>query len=362
MRVAKTPVSLTLDATGATSAISIEYQTRFSVIVSISHTTEVQTISFSSTPDVGTWTVTYDGNTTSALQYNASSGDVQTALRLLAGLASVTVSGTVAAGFAVTMTSATHSGTATSIPAMTTTTTTLGIKERDTLTFPTTAAATHSDYFVLTDTSGNTWAIALDKTGGGAVPTGAVYTAVNAARKGQANISTDTTAAQVAARVETALNALASWSTLFTSDDTAANGTMIIDRDLRGNVAATAFYNDNDSGAGSITGVTTTQGSNTTITVTETTSGSEAPSGALTVEASNNAFDSDNVRSSSSTGVLTENTSATWSTVAGSSQTITADGTYAYNTSDAAYTAFRLKWTRTEGNGSLSGYAVIKGT
>lgn len=90
--------------------------------------------------------------------------------------------------------------------------------------------------------------------------------------------------------------------------------------------------------------------------------GASSLNGVLTIEGSNDAFDPDNVRASASSGTPTENTSATWATIAGSSQTITADGTYAYNTSDAAYTAFRLKWTRTGGTATAAGYSVVKGT
>lgn len=51
--------------------------------------TEVQTIAVAGS--AGTYTVTYNGNTTSALAYNATSATVQTALQLLTGLGSVTV-------------------------------------------------------------------------------------------------------------------------------------------------------------------------------------------------------------------------------------------------------------------------------
>ena len=56
---------------------------------------EVQTITGSAIPTGGTWTITHDGATTSALQYNANAAAVQTALELLTtiGSGNVTVSG-----------------------------------------------------------------------------------------------------------------------------------------------------------------------------------------------------------------------------------------------------------------------------
>lgn len=348
------PLTLDLDATGQTAAIRCEHSTRFSVIANIAFTTGVQTISFSSVPTVGTWTVTYDGNTSGSLAYNISAADLQTALRLVTGLGSVTVSGTAGVSYAVTMTGATASGSATSIPAMTTTTTTLGIKEVQLLTFPILAASTNADYVVITDSSSNAWAIALDKTSGGAVPSGAIYTAVNVARKAQADISALTTAAQVATAVKTAFEALASFASSFVITDN-SNGTLTVTGVNRTNLAAPQVKNADDSGAGSITASTITDGSSTTITVTETTPGSEAPSGTLTVEASNDAFRDDYQMD-------TEQSAAIWAEVAGSSQTVSGAGVYAYNASDCAYRAFRLKFTRTEGNGTATVHVNVKGT
>lgn len=52
---------------------------------------ETQTIVISGTPTSGTYTISFDGKTTSALAFNASGADVQAALRALAGLERVTV-------------------------------------------------------------------------------------------------------------------------------------------------------------------------------------------------------------------------------------------------------------------------------
>jgi len=54
---------------------------------------EVQTLTFTGVPTAGTWTITHDGNTTAALQYDASIAEVQAALRALSSLEHVTVSG-----------------------------------------------------------------------------------------------------------------------------------------------------------------------------------------------------------------------------------------------------------------------------
>ena len=56
--------------------------------------TAVQTITLYGTPTGGTFTITYLNDTTTALAYNASAAIVQTALRLLPDLGSVTVTGT----------------------------------------------------------------------------------------------------------------------------------------------------------------------------------------------------------------------------------------------------------------------------
>ena len=130
--------------------------------------------------------------------------------------------------------------------------------ETQTLTFPSKAASTDGDYVVITDGSGVEWAIALDKTGAAAAtPTGAAWVAVGASRKAYVDISGATTAAQVAAVVETALDALTGLTSAMTTDDSAANGTMLLTMLVAGNAADPEPHNADDSGAGSITGVQT---------------------------------------------------------------------------------------------------------
>ena len=135
-----------------------------------------------------------------------------------------------------------------------------GVIQVDTLTFPALAGATAGDYIVITDFNGLTWAVALDTTGLDPAPIGAAWAAVDAARKGQADISGDVTAAQVAATVETALNALVNFNTVITTDDSAADGTMTLTQGERYSVANPVPYNADDTGVGSITTAATTPG------------------------------------------------------------------------------------------------------
>lgn len=102
-------------------------------------------------------------------------------------------------------------------------------------------------------------------------PTGAAWTAVGASNKGLADISADTTAAQVAARAETAWNALTGFSAVITSDDTAADGTMTMTQVVRNPATNPVSKTYNDSGAGSATGVQTTAGVASTVDVSANT-------------------------------------------------------------------------------------------
>jgi len=55
-----------------------------------------QTLTFSGVAASGNFTIEYDGNTTTSLAWNATTAQIQAALRLLPGLAGVTVSGAIA--------------------------------------------------------------------------------------------------------------------------------------------------------------------------------------------------------------------------------------------------------------------------
>ncbi len=68
---------------------------------------EVQKLTFSNVPTFGVFKLKWNGNTTSGtVSYSGNAANVQTALRTLAGLASVTVAGDFTLGFTVTMTAA----------------------------------------------------------------------------------------------------------------------------------------------------------------------------------------------------------------------------------------------------------------
>jgi hypothetical protein len=99
-------------------------------------TNEVQTITITGTPTGGTFTLTYGGNTTGAIDYDATAGEVQTALRALPNTQDATVAGGPGPGTPYTVTwgngkdveqlSANGSFTGGTSPAVAVTTTTAG--------------------------------------------------------------------------------------------------------------------------------------------------------------------------------------------------------------------------------------------
>lgn len=66
--------------------------------------TTVELITFSAVPTSGAFTLVYDTQTTASLNWNATAGNVQSALQALTGLGSVTVAGNTTSGFTVTFT------------------------------------------------------------------------------------------------------------------------------------------------------------------------------------------------------------------------------------------------------------------
>lgn len=58
--------------------------------------TSVQTITFSSAPSSGSFTLSYNGISTSSLSWNSSTGAIQTALQAIPGLSSIVVTGSIA--------------------------------------------------------------------------------------------------------------------------------------------------------------------------------------------------------------------------------------------------------------------------
>ena len=143
-----------------------------------------------------------------------------------------------------------------------------GVQEVQTLTFPAFASLTDRDYIVVEDTAGDKWAIYADKTGSSIAPTGAIYTAIPAANKSKADVSGDTTAAEVAATFEAAFNALTGFTAVITTDDTAADGTMTLTQVSDGPVTNPVPKSLNDGGAGTLAGVQTTSGVDSGVALT----------------------------------------------------------------------------------------------
>lgn len=136
-----------------------------------------------------------------------------------------------------------------------------GITEVQTLTCLAKASVVDGDYIVITDNVGGTWAVAIDATGATAAPTGAKWTAVAAANKGQADISGATSNADVAAIVYTTLNALTGFTAKFTLTDN-SDGTITVSwDDKREQIVLADPQKTNDAAAGtSIVSVEATGG------------------------------------------------------------------------------------------------------
>lgn len=123
------------------------------------------------------------------------------------------------------------------------------------LTFLAKASMTEGEYLVLSDASGNDWAIAANISGSAPAPTGAIYAAIPSGRKAQVDLSSGliVSAADVAAAFKAAFNALTGFSSALVLDDTAADGTMLVTSAIMGNVNDPQSLLEDDSGAGSIT-------------------------------------------------------------------------------------------------------------
>ena len=72
------------------------------LLKTIAGVTEVQKLTASSVPTAGNFQLGYNGNFTADIAFGATAADIQTALRLLTGLSSITVSGDWSLGFTVT--------------------------------------------------------------------------------------------------------------------------------------------------------------------------------------------------------------------------------------------------------------------
>ncbi len=123
------------------------------------------------------------------------------------------------------------------------------------------------------DDSGAGSLAGVQTTGGVAsvAPSGPIWTAIASARKGLADISSDSTAAQVAARAETAWNLLTGFTSTITSDDAAADGTMTFTQVVAGPTTNPVPKNAAESTAGTILGVQTIAGRVTEINLTANT-------------------------------------------------------------------------------------------
>ncbi len=144
------------------------------------------------------------------------------------------------------------------------------------LTFLAKASCVAGDFMMFYDTDGVQWGISVNKSGTDVAPTAAGWVALAAAKKAHVDISSATTAAQVAALFETAMNALTGFTAKFTTDDTAADGTMLLTSDAIGAVSATTSHKK-DAGTGASAGVgTSISGASSVVGYT-----TAAPTGAI---------------------------------------------------------------------------------
>ena len=89
--------------------------------------------------------------------------------------------------------------------------------------------------------------------------------AVPSARRAQADLSGETSAADVAEAFEAAFNGISGFNAVITSNDTAADGTMTMTQIKGGTIEDVVPKDDDDSGAGSITAANSTPGAATLV-------------------------------------------------------------------------------------------------
>lgn len=135
-----------------------------------------------------------------------------------------------------------------------------GVKEIQTITLPAKASATDGDYVVFYDTLGKKYAVALDKAGTGIEPTGTIWSGIIGSRKKVCDISGQTTAAQVAAKVLLSIKQIEEYSTsIFTWVDS-GSGVLTGTQAKVGAVTNPVPKSIDDAGAGSILGAQSTGG------------------------------------------------------------------------------------------------------
>lgn len=86
-----------------TGVVDPEMFTEDTNTLEIAEVEEIQLIEFDAVPDAGNFRIDYDGAETADIAFNANAAAVQAALRLVAGLGAVTVTGDFTAGFEVVM-------------------------------------------------------------------------------------------------------------------------------------------------------------------------------------------------------------------------------------------------------------------
>jgi len=97
---------LTITMTGATPNVDPDLPLLEVVdsTLEIAAVTEVQTITAGDVPDAGSYKLGFGGEETAEIDFDATAGEVETALQALTGLGSVTVAGSFATQFTVTFT------------------------------------------------------------------------------------------------------------------------------------------------------------------------------------------------------------------------------------------------------------------
>lgn len=128
------------------------------------------------------------------------------------------------------------------------------VQETYAVTFPATAGATQGDYFMIYDDAGNSTAVWLDIDANGTAPTGALYTASDS--QIEVDIATGDTAAQVGTKAYTALNGNVTDVSFVDNLD----GSVTVTLDNASPATDAVPKNADDSGAGSITVGTITDG------------------------------------------------------------------------------------------------------
>lgn len=157
-----------------------------------------------------------------------------------------------------------------------------GVMDIKTFTFPAKAGVTDGDHIIFYEPDSTAWAIALDTAGTTAPSSSAQWDAVAAGNKVVVDLTTATTAAEVAALVETAVDGLTGFTSVITTDDTAADGTMTFTQIVPGVVSDAVPLDDTAAGAGSITSANTTPGTATEVDIANdkvTIGGTELPTG-----------------------------------------------------------------------------------